>query len=112
MVTECDLRREIEMVAGCDLMSDVLMFTRPNSLLLTGLTAPQVIHTAEITEIAAICFVRGKRPGEETIELAMEESIPLLTTNLAMYESCGKLYKTGLSSSVGVVDGYGSDQIE
>ncbi|UCC90588.1 MAG: hypothetical protein JSW24_05580, partial [Dehalococcoidia bacterium] len=77
-------------------MSDVLAFTKPESLLLTGLTNAQVIRTAEMAEIAAVCFVRGKKPDEETIRLAKSKSIPLLVTQLPLFESCGRLYKKGL----------------
>lgn len=90
------LEREIKMGCGCDLMSDVLAFIKSDSLLLTGLTHPQVVRTAEVAEVVAICFVRGKRPPEETIDLAREKGIPLLTTHLPLYESCGRLYEHGL----------------
>ncbi len=83
---------EIRMACGADLMSDVLAFSKSESLLLTGLTNPQVVHTAEIAEIKAVCFVRGKRPPTETVELAGDRGIPLLCTSLPMYESCGRLY--------------------
>jgi predicted transcriptional regulator len=83
---------EIQMACGADLMSDVLAFSKSKSLLLTGLTNPQVVHTAEIAEIKAVCFVRGKRPPTETVKLAGDRGIPLLRTSLPMYESCGRLY--------------------
>ena len=88
---------EINMVCGADLLSDVLAFTKPDSLLLTGLTHPQVVRTAEIAEVSAVCFVRGKRPPEETIELARQRDLPLLCTSLLMYESCGLLYERKLA---------------
>ncbi|MEW6482752.1 MAG: DRTGG domain-containing protein [bacterium] len=92
---------EIDMACGSDLMSDVLAFVKNNSLLLTGIINPQVIRTAEMVGIKAICFVRGKMPQDETIELAKEIGIPLLRTNLPMYESCGRLYSAGLSGCYG-----------
>lgn len=91
-----NLSMEIKMGCGCDLMSDVLAFIKPNTLLLTGLTNQQVIYTAEMADINAICFVRGKKPDEETIRLAKAKNINLLTTDLPMFESCGRLYKNGL----------------
>jgi predicted transcriptional regulator len=91
-----DLQMEIKMGCGCDLMSDVLAFIKSDSLLLTGLTNPQVIRTAEIADVKAICFVRGKKPDEETIKLAESKGFPLLMTNLPLFESCGRLYKKGL----------------
>ena len=94
---EQSLDLEVEIACGADLMSDVLAFTKPGSLLLTGLTNSQAIRTAEIAEIKAICFVRGKRPRPETVELAREKKMPLLCTALPMYESCGRLYREGLA---------------
>ena len=91
------LDREIKLACGADLMSDVLALIKPDSLLLTGLTNPQVVRTAEMAEIAAICFVRAKRPPELTIKLAEENQIPLLTTRFSMYEACGRLYQKGMT---------------
>jgi len=91
-----NLEMEVKMGCGCDLMSDVLAFIKSEALLLTGLTNTQVIRTAEIADIKAICFVRGKRPNEETIRLAESKGIPLLVTQLPMFESCGRLYQNGL----------------
>jgi predicted transcriptional regulator len=96
LVGEDSLDLDITMACGADLLSDVLAFTKSGSLLLTGLTHPQVIRTAEIAEIKAICFVRGKRPPDETIDLAKEKGVPLLYTSLLMYESCGRLYNCDL----------------
>lgn len=90
------LQKDIEMACGCDLMSDVLSFVKPNSLLLTGLTNPQVVRTAEMADLKAVCFVRGKKPEKETIEMAKAKDIPLLVTPIPMFESCGLLYQAGL----------------
>ena len=91
-----NLQSEVEMCCGCDLMSDVLAFTKSGSILLTGLTNTQVIRTAEMADVVAICFVRGKKPNEDTIRLAEGKGLTLLMTELPMFESCGRLYKSGL----------------
>ncbi len=96
LVGEESLNLDITMACGADLLSDVLAFTKSGSLLLTGLTHPQVIRTAEIAEIMAVCFVRGKRPPDETVDLAKKRGLPLLCTSLLMYESCGRLYNCKL----------------
>ncbi len=92
--------REIGSCFASDLISDMLLFTGHNSILLTGLTNAQVIRTAEILDLVAICFVRNKEPRPETIKLAEEKRMPLLVTHLTMYESCGRLYEKGLSSAI------------
>lgn len=90
------LDREAIGACGSDLMSDVLAFTKEHALLLTGLTNIQVIRTAEMSDLAGILFVRGKRPGPDVIEMAKDMGIPLLLTHRQMYEACGMLYKDGL----------------
>jgi predicted transcriptional regulator len=94
-----DLEQIMSGGAGADLMSDVLAFAEPDSLLLTGLTNLQVVRTAEMAGIRAIVFVRGKYPPEETICLARETGIPLFRTQYTMYEACGLLYQAGLPSA-------------
>lgn len=91
------LNKEIQYACSADLMSDVLAFAREDSLLLTGLTNPQVIRTAEMIDAVAIVFVRGKKPTPDVIELAINSKIPLLTTPHLMYETCCLLYINGLS---------------
>lgn len=87
---------EVEYAFGCDLMSDALAFSINNTLLLTGLTNPQVIRTAEMLDISAIVFVRGKKPDESAIELAEKYNKILLSTRHILYTSCGILYEKGL----------------
>lgn len=93
-----DLDLDIGCAGAADLMSDVLAFAEPGSVLLTGLCNPQVVRTAEMADIAAIVFVRGKVPPPETIALAEEKSIPLVATSYAMFEMCGRLHRAGLRS--------------
>ena len=81
---------------GADLMSDVLTFAKTGALLLTGMTNAQVIRTGEMADIVGVCFVRGKRPAEEVVKMAAEVGLPLMTTQLPMFESCGRLYARGL----------------
>jgi len=88
--------REIGGAMGADLMSDVLSSIRPEAALLTGLCNPQVVRTAQIADIRAIVFVRGKNPAPETLKIANEENIPLITTTCGLYEACGILYEAGL----------------
>lgn len=98
LLFEADLEMEIKCGSASDLMSDVLAFTEAGSILFTGLTNPQAVRTAEMADIKAIIFVRGKEPPPETVELAQEKGIPLVTTVLPMFEACGRLYEAGLRS--------------
>lgn len=95
-----DVDMDIKIRGGCgaDLMSDVLASSQPKAVLLTGLTNPQVVRTAQIAEIRAIVFVRGKQPQAETIDIATQENMPLITSPFGMFELCGRLHRAGLPS--------------
>jgi predicted transcriptional regulator len=93
---EESLDEEITFAGGSDLMSDVLAFGKPGILLLTGLSNAQSVRTANIIDAKAIVYVRGKKPDSEGIQLAKEKGIPLLSTKLMMYATCGLLFSHGL----------------
>ena len=87
----------VNSACGCDLMSDVLAFVKDRALLLSGLVNPQVIRTAEMMDISAIVFVRGKKPDKMTLDLAKEKNMAVFSTELPLYISCGRLYSKGLT---------------
>ncbi|MBU0607048.1 MAG: hypothetical protein KKI08_04140 [Armatimonadetes bacterium] len=89
---------EVE-VGGCfaaDLMSDVLAFAGPGSLLVTGLTSDQTIRTAAIKHLVAVVVIEGKEVGGDMVEAAREQEVPLYRTHLSKYEACGLLLQAGL----------------
>ena len=88
---------EIMSACGSDLMSDVMAFVKENVLLLPGLVSPQVIRTAEMMDIRAVVFVRGKVPGQNIIVMASEKGIAVMATCEPMFIACGKLYSAGLT---------------
>ena len=69
------MHRQIESCCGSDMMSDVLAFTKRNTLLCTGLTNMQVVRTADMTELSALVFVRGKVPDADIVAAAAENPI-------------------------------------
>jgi predicted transcriptional regulator len=99
LITEnAKILREIKGGCGADLMSDVLASIQPEAVLLTGLCNPQIIRTAMMADVSAIILVRGKRPPQETIDLANKEEVPLITSPFGMFELCGRLYQAGMPS--------------
>ena len=95
-IGEENSQNEVTSACGADLMSDVMAFVKDRVILLTGLVNSQVIRTAELLDIHAIIFVRGKAPGRDMIEMAEEADIILAGTKLPMFISCGKIYEAGL----------------
>lgn len=89
---------EITGGAASDLMSDLLRNPKEGAVLLTGLNTIQTIRTAVISGLSAVVLVRGKTPNPEMIEYSRTHGLPLLSSPLNMYTSCGKLYDQGLGS--------------
>ena len=96
IVGEDKLDMEVHTAFGADLMSDVMAFAKAGSLLLTGLTSPQVIETSSNRNIAAIILVRGKKPSSEAIDMAKKLQIPILSTKYILFETAGILYTKGI----------------
>lgn len=90
------LDQEVHSACGSDLMSDVLAFVKDRALLLSGLINPQIIRTAEMMDIEAIVFVRGKEPEPAVIHMAEAKDMILMSTEEPLYNACGKLYVRGL----------------
>ena len=96
LTDDLELDREVRSGFASDLMSDVLRFDVAHGLLVTGLANPQVVRTAEMADVTAILLVRGKAAPAETKQLAQEVGIPIIGTELIMFETCGRLYSAGL----------------
>jgi predicted transcriptional regulator len=94
-----DLSIKIERVGAADLLSDVLAMSKTGTLLLTGLISAQVIRTAVVADLCGVVFVRGKKPGDDILALARESKIPILGTQLRMFEAAGRLYSAISESS-------------
>ena len=103
LTPQANLTREVKGGCGADLMSDVLASIKPEAVLLTGLCNIQVVRTAQMADVCAIVFVRGKMPPTDTIQLAIEENIPLITSPFGTFELCGRLYRAGLHSFEAVI---------
>ena len=91
---------EVESCFVADLMSDVLARAPQGALLVTSLATPQMVHTAEVADLAAIVLVAGKRPGKDTTGFARQRRLPLLVTGLDMFEVRNRLDGQGLRVAV------------
>jgi predicted transcriptional regulator len=100
LIGEDQLDMDVKTAFVADLMSDVLAFATAGSLLITGLTNPQVVRTADVLDIAAIIMGRGKMPSHETFQLAEEVNIPILTTKYILFEIAGRLYEKGIRGCI------------
>ena len=93
---EDQLERTVVGAGGADLMADVLSAVARDAVLLTGLTTEQVLRTAKVAGVAAVVFVRGKKPDTPVIELASSYQLPCLMTRYSLFVASGRLYVNGL----------------
>lgn len=97
---EDNLSMEVDTVVASDGMSEILAFARPGALMITGLTNIQSVRTADIANVRAIIYIRGKRPADTAIDLAHNRNIPVLATTLGMFDVCGILREQGLKGGM------------
>ena len=90
------LDKEVFSACCSDLMSDVLAFVNEKTVLLTGLTNPHVIRTAEMLDLRCLIFARGKVPQEDVLDRADELGLVVMTTKRTMFTAAGLLYEGGL----------------
>lgn len=83
-----NLDDEVAHVYASDLMSDVLAFGKPNSILLTGLASQQAIISAHMAEFNGVILIRGKSIKEGAENFAKENNLVLLTTDHDMFDAC------------------------
>jgi predicted transcriptional regulator len=83
---------------GADLMSDVLANVDGHCLLLTGLVNEHVVRTAEMVDACAVVFAGGKLVMVDVVDMAKSRDLPLIITDMTLYEACGVLYGCGLPS--------------
>ena len=91
IVGEGRLDTVVEHIYASDLMSDVLAFGRPNSILLTGLATQQAVISAHMAEFQGVVFIRGKNPKDGCEKFASENQLVLLSTKLDMYDACVRI---------------------
>jgi predicted transcriptional regulator len=90
------LDREVEACFACDLISEMLLYVRPRSLLITSLINAHVIHTAQVMDASGVIFVGGKKPDDAVIKTGELNNVPLLSTPHLIFECCGRLFTNGL----------------
>ena len=92
----CEHPVEVRCIFVSNMMSEVLTLQDFDIALLTTLNNPQVIRTAEMLDLACVCFVSDKSPPEETVNLARSKNIPIVCTSLCLFEASGRLYEAGM----------------
>jgi hypothetical protein len=83
----------VESVIVSDLMSDVLMMEKTNTIIITSLSSDQAIRTASMVDALGVVMAQNKPLPDKVAKLAEELDITLLHTPLEKFESCVLLGK-------------------
>lgn len=94
------LERKVETAFACDLISEMLALANSNTLIITSLINPHVIHTAEIMDAVGVIFVGGKRLSEDIIKNLDHGNIPVLSTPFLIFNTCGLLFSKGIEGCI------------
>lgn len=91
---------EVEVTSGyaSDLLSDVLAKAKTGAIWVTNHKHTNIIGVAVMLNIAGVVIAGGIEPDPGTTEKAIEENIPLYTTDLSLYELVGKMWELGIRS--------------
>ena len=87
--------KEVEGVYISDMVSDIITGAKANGILVTLQTHKSLIAAANLVDVAAVVFVRGKKPAGDVIELASKAGIGLFVTNMDTWSFAMKLHEMG-----------------
>ena len=93
---EASLDMEITCGYSCDLLSWVLAHGKAGMAWCTVQTHVNVIAVSVLMEMACVILVEGVEPEEASLKKAMDEEMPILTTNKTAYEVCVLMGQAGI----------------
>lgn len=88
--------KDFEGVYISDMVSDIITGPKANALLVTLQTHKSLIAAANLVDMAAIVFAKGKKPADDVVELANKAGIALFVTDTDTWTFASKLMKLGI----------------
>jgi predicted transcriptional regulator len=88
--------KQVEGVYISDMVSDIITGAKANGILVTLQTHKSLIAAANLVDVAAIVFVRGKKPADDVVELANKTGIGLFVTDMDTWSFATKLNEIGV----------------
>jgi serine kinase of HPr protein (carbohydrate metabolism regulator) len=75
-------RLDVEVSGGytSDLLSDVMANSRERNIWITLQTHQNIVAVAKLKNLAAVILVNNRSPEPDTLKIAEEQKVPLLTT--------------------------------
>ncbi len=88
---EQDAGGEVAGIYACDLLSWVMSHARKGDAWITVHTNVNIVAVAVLAEISCIIIPEGIKVEEPTLKRAQAEGIPILGTELTVYEICRRV---------------------
>jgi hypothetical protein len=79
-----------------DLLSWVMAKAQAGNVWITIQAHPNIVAVASLIGLSGIVVAEGVSPEPATLEKAEQEGIPILTTELAMYDLAGRMHELGI----------------
>lgn len=87
---------EVESGYCSDLLSCVMTGAEPNSVWVTLMAHGNIVAVAALLDISAVIITENAQPEDETLKLAAEKGITLLSSPHDNFHIIGKLWELGL----------------
>ncbi len=94
-----DLSKTITAGYSGDLLSDVNANAQPGNVWVTVLTHPNAVAVAGLKELSGIIIAGGIKPGNEYVERAYAEKVPVLFTDISSFEVAAILSSMGITGN-------------
>ena len=91
--------RDVDGVFISDMLSDVMAGAKSGNLWITVQTHKNIVPAANLVDVSAVVITGGKTVPQDTVDLANQHDIAILSTELQTFELVGKLYSLGLVTS-------------
>ena len=91
-----DLDREVTGGYVSDLLSDVMGNAKDGEIWITLQLHLNIVAIASLKGLSAILLVNNRVPDIDTLQKAVAEKIPILTSPLSAFELAGRLYALGV----------------
>jgi len=88
--------KEVEGVYISDMVSDIITGAKANGILITLQTHKSLIAAANLVDVAAVVFVRGKQPAGDVVELATKAGIALFVSDKDTWSFAMSLSEMGI----------------
>jgi len=88
--------KNFEGVYISDMVSDIITGAKVNNLLITLQTHKSLIAAANLVDVAAIVFVKGRTPAQDVIDLANKVGIGLFVSEDDAWNMALKLFNLGI----------------